>query len=157
MTVALFVYLLAIGCWLGGIVFFSFVTAPSVFGSGLPLSEAGKVISTIFPRYYIFGYVTGGIAAALSLYFAAIRQARLAWGLTALLLAVALGITVYAGAVVRPRLDAIRTVAEEQSPDPARKAEFDRLHSLSVYLNGTVLLLNLAALAGTVGALGSRG
>jgi hypothetical protein len=157
MMIALFVYLLSLACWLGGIVFFSFFTAPAVFGSGIPLPEAGKVISTIFPRYYLLGYVAGIVALLLALYFTAARPVRLAWGATAIFLAVALGLTFYAGAIVRPQVDAIRTVAEESTPDPARKAEFDRLHRLSVYLNGAALLLNLAALAGTAGALTPRG
>jgi len=157
MTIALFFYLLSLACWLGGVVFFSFFTAPAVFGSGIPLPEAGKVISTIFPRYYLLGYVAGTIAVVLAVYFMAVRGSWAAWGLTSLFLVVALGLTFYAGTVVRPQVDAIRTVNEEPNPDPARKAEFDRLHRLSVYLNGAVLLLNLAAVAGTAGALGPRG
>ena len=157
MIIALFVYLLSLACWLGSIVFFSFFTAPAVFGSGIPLPEAGKVVSTIFPRYYLLGYIVGMVALVVALYFSFARPARWAWGVTAIFLAFALGLTFYAGAVVRPRVDAIRTVAEESNPDPARKAEFDRLHRLSVYLNGAALLLNLAALAGTAGALTARG
>ncbi|HUY26201.1 MAG TPA: DUF4149 domain-containing protein [Candidatus Binataceae bacterium] len=150
--IALFVYLLAISCWLGAIVFFSFFTAPAVFGQ-LPIAEAGKVVHAIFPRYYALGYVAGAIALALAIYFTAVRDSRLWWGLCAGTLALALGLTFYAGAVVRPRVDALRGVSEEQSPDPARKAEFDHLHHLSVYLNGAVLLLDLAALAATAEAL----
>ena len=66
---------------------------------------------------------------------------------------IALGCTVYAGTVVRPRVDAIRGVSEEANPDPAIKAEFDNLHHLSVTLNGAVLLLDLVALFGTAAAL----
>jgi len=157
MTIAMFVYLLSLACWLGGVVFFSFFTAPAVFGSGIPLPDAGKVISTIFPRYYLLGYIAGSISVILALYFTTIRGSRAAWAVTAVLLAIALGLTFYAGMVVRPQVDAIRTVNEEANPDPARKAEFDRLHRLSVYLNGAVLLLNLAAVAGTAGALAPRG
>jgi Domain of unknown function (DUF4149) len=156
MLIAMFVYLLAIACWLGTIVFFSFVTAPAVF-TQLPIHEAGKVISTIFPRYYLVGYIAGIVGLAGAIYFTAVRGSRVWWGTTAVALAIALGLTFYAGAVVMPRVDAIRTVAEEQNPDPARKAEFDHLHRLSVYLNGAVLLLNLAALVGTAGALTPRG
>ena len=72
-------------------------------------------------------------------------------------LAIALGITFYAGTVILPRADAIRTVNEGENPDPAVKAEFDQLHHTSVILNGTVLLLNIAAIVGTAGALTSRG
>jgi len=152
MIIALFVYLLSIACWLGGIVFFSFFTAPAVF-TQLPIPEAGKVVSVIFPRYYILGYAAGSLAFVLAACFTAVKDARMWWGLTTLFLAVGLGLTFYAGVVVRPRVDAIRSVAEEQNPDPDRKAEFDRLHRLSVILNGCVLLLNLAATAGTAKAL----
>lgn len=154
--IALFVYLVAIACWLGGIVFFSFFTAPVIF-TQLPIAEAGKVVHTIFPRYYALGYVAGTIALALAIYFTAVRDSRLWWGLSVAALVLALGLTFYAGAVVRPRVDTIRSVAEERNPDPARKAEFDHLHHLSVYLNGAVLLLNLAALVATAEALTRRG
>jgi len=153
--IALFVYLVSITCWLGGIVFFSFFTAPAVFAQ-LPVAEAGKVVGAIFPRYYILGYIAGLISVALAIYFTATKSERMWWGLTALGLAAALGLTIYAGAVVRPQVVAIRTVAEEANPDPSRKAEFDRLHHLSVVLNGGVMLLILASIAGTAGALTPR-
>jgi hypothetical protein len=78
------------------------------------------------------------------------------WAIAVLALAIALGLTTYAGAVVRPRVDAIRTVTEEANPDPARRAEFDRLHHLSVMLNGAVILLNLGALLASTVALTPR-
>lgn len=154
--IALFVYLVAIACWLGGIVFFSFFTAPVIF-TQLPIADAGRVVHTIFPRYYALGYIAGTIALALAIYFTAVRDSRLWWGVSVAALVLALGLTLYAGAVVRPRVDAIRGVSEEHNPDPARKAEFDHLHHLSVYLNGAVLLLNLAAIAATAEALTRRG
>lgn len=67
------------------------------------------------------------------------------------------GLTLYAGVIVRPRVDAIRTVAEEPTPDPTRKAEFDRLHRTSVMLNGAVLLFDLLALAASAAALSRHG
>lgn len=156
MVIALFAYLVAQASWLGSIVFFSFVTAPTVFGS-LPRAEAGKVISAIFPRYYMVGYIAGTVCVMLAIYLMAVREPRLWWGAATFALALALGITFYAGTVILPRADSIRIVAEDPTPDPARKAEFDKLHRLSVILNGAVLLLNLAAIASTTGALTSRG
>ncbi len=156
MVIALFFFLVAMGCWLGGIVFFSFFTAPAIFGS-LPIEEAGKAISTIFPRYYMLGYVAGTISLMLAIYFTLVRDARLLWGGTALAIAIGVGLTFYAGTVVLPRADAIRIVSHQPNADPVRKAEFDKLHRLSVILNGSVLILNLAALAGTAGALTVRG
>jgi uncharacterized membrane protein len=156
MIAALFIYLLAIVCWLGAIIFFSAIVAPAIF-TQLPIAEAGKVIATIFPRYYLFGYIAGFVSLALAILFALARGPRGWWSGAAVALAIALALTLYAGQVVRPRVDAIRTVAEEQNPDPARKAEFDRLHHLSVVLNGAVLVLNLVALASTAAALSRHG
>jgi len=156
MILVLSIYLAALGCWLGGIVFFSFFTAPAVF-TVLPRPEAGQLISTIFPRYYMLGYVVGTISLLLVIYLTVARGPRIWWGATALALAIGLGITFYAGTIILPRADALRTVTEEPNPDPARKAEFDNLHRLSVILNGTVLLLNVAAIVGTSGALTARG
>ncbi len=156
MIIVLTIYLAALGCWLGGIVFFSFFTAPAVF-TILPRHEAGQLISAIFPRYYLLGYIVGTISLVLAIYFTAVRGPRVWWGGTTVALAIALGITFYAGTVILPRADALRAVTEDPNPDAARKAEFDKLHRTSVILNGTVLLLNLAAIVGTAGALTPRG
>jgi hypothetical protein len=156
MIAALFFYLLCLVCWLGGMVFFSIMVAPVIFAQ-LPITDAGKVVSALFPRYYLLGYIAGGIGLSLAIYLCVMRAPRLWWALAALALAVALGLTFYAGQVVRPKVDAIRSVAEETNPNPRRKAEFDRLHRLSVIINGVVILLNLGALLSSAAALTPRG
>jgi hypothetical protein len=156
MVIALFVYLLALVCWLGGMVFFTAIVAPVVF-KVLPIAEAGKLVSGIFPRFYILGYIAGVIGVVLAIYFAVERPPRLWWSLSAVALAAALGLTLYTGAIVRPQVDALRSVVEEQNPDPVRRAEFDRLHHLSVMLSGGVMLLNLVTLFTTAAALTPKG
>jgi hypothetical protein len=151
---ALFVYQFALGLWLGVMVFFSFIIAPVLF-TRLPVAEAGKVVAAIFPRYYLLISVLAVFAVALAIYFAVMRGGW--WNGAAVALAIAFALTLYAGFVVRPRIDAIRTVAEQEHPDPAQKSEFDRLHRLSVILNGSVMLLNVAALIAGAGALTPRG
>jgi hypothetical protein len=148
MVAVLFLYLLSLVCWLGGMVFFSALVAPVVF-KVLPLAEAGKLQAVLFPRYYLLGYICGVIGLIGAIYLCATRTPRVWWAMAAVALLIALGLTVYAGAVVRPRVDAIRTVSEEANPDPARRAEFDRLHHLSVLLNGAVMLLDVGALLAT--------
>lgn len=149
--VALFFYLLALVCWLGGMISFVFFTG-TLF-SRLPVADAGKVVNAIFPYYYMAGYVAGAIAVVLAIYFAVGGRGRGWWICSAVLLAGALALTVYAGAVVRPKIEAVRSVSEEANPDPARKAEFDALHKLSVQLNGAVMVLDLIALLSTAAAL----
>lgn len=152
MTLTLFIYLLSLVCWLGGMIFFSIFTAPVIFRV-LSRVDAGKVVSGIFLRYYWLGYIVGAIAFALALYFCLLRKERLWWLLAAIALVVGLVLTVYVGVVLRPRINAIHLVAEEENPDAARKAEFDRLYRLLVSLNGAVMVLNLLALLSTAAAL----
>src|ERR1700730_3656377 len=121
MILLIFIYLLALVCWLGSIIFFSFFTAPVVF-TVLARPDAGKVVSVIFPRYYILGYAAGGIAFAIAIYLLMANRGARGWWLAAVIaIGIALGCTLYAGTVVRPRVDAIRTVSEEANPDPALK------------------------------------
>ncbi|MGH7917142.1 MAG: DUF4149 domain-containing protein, partial [Candidatus Binataceae bacterium] len=150
--IALFFYLFSIVCWLGGMVFFTAMIAPVVF-QVLPVADAGKVVAGIFPRYYLLGYAAGAVSVALAILFAVAYAPRLWWSLAALALLIALGLTLYAGVVVRPHIDSIRGVTEETNPDPARRAEFDHLHRLSVMLNGGVMLLDILALLSTAAAL----
>jgi hypothetical protein len=152
MALTLFIYLLCIVGWLGGMIFFTIFTAPAVFAV-LSTTDAGKVVGAIFPRYYLLGYVTGVISTILAAYFAFGRGPRLWWSLAALALAAALGLTFYAGTTIRPRINAIRSVNVDPNPDPARKAEFDQLHRLSVLLNGGAMVLNLLALLSSAAAL----
>lgn len=149
--VALFLYLLALVCWLGGML--SFVLFTAMLFSRLPVADAGKVVSAIFPYYYLVGYVAGAIGLALAIYFAVAGRGRVWWICSAILLAGALGLTVYAGAVIRPKIEAVRAVTEEANPDPARRAEFDSLHKLSVQINGGVIFLDLLTLLATAAAL----
>ncbi len=109
MLIILSIYLIALACWLGGIVFFSFFTTRIVFAS-LPRAEAGVAIRALFPQYYMLGYVAGAVSLVLAIYITAVRTPRVWWGGTT-----------------------------------------------SVMLNGAVLLLNIAAIVGTAGALTARG
>jgi uncharacterized membrane protein len=152
MVITLFVYLLCVVCWLGGMIFFTIFTSPAVFAV-LAESDAGKVVSTIFPRYYLLGYATGTISFILAIYFAARNHPRHAWVIAAIAIGIALGLTVYAGAEIRPRISSLRAAHADPNAEPERKAEFDHLHRLSVALNGGVMVLNLVALLSTAAAL----
>lgn len=132
-------YLMALIVWLGEVVFFSFVGAPSVFRA-LPPAEAGRVVSTIFPIYYRIGYVCGAVLLIASVVVLMSASARGWWGLTAVLTAIMLGATLYAGVIVQPRAAALRPQIHDAAAPPTIKEEFDRLHRLAVQLNVVVLL-----------------
>ncbi|HVA39747.1 MAG TPA: DUF4149 domain-containing protein, partial [Candidatus Binataceae bacterium] len=93
MVAVLFIYLLSLVCWLGGMVFFSALVAPVVF-KVLPMAQAGKLQAVLFPRYYLLGYICGAIAVVLAIFLCATRAPRTWWAIAALALIVALGLTV---------------------------------------------------------------
>jgi uncharacterized membrane protein len=151
MTASLrFLHLLALGLWIGSVVFFSFVVAPGLFGA-LPRDAAGRAVSAIFPRYYAFGAACGVTALLSGLVLGA---RRVSWGrplvLELVLLALMTGIVLYSGRVVLPQASEARAAlaeAREATALDTAQARFDLLHRRSVLLNGTVLLLGLVAFA----------
>lgn len=144
------VHLLALGVWVGSVVFFSFFTAPTLFGV-LPRDLAGRAVSAIFPRYYALGAVCGAVALLSGLLLGA-RQPAFGRLLACeiVLLGLMTGIVVYAGRVVLPQAAQTRLSLPTLEGTPAfdgAKARFDSLHRRSVLLNGTVLILGVASTA----------
>ena len=121
--------------WLGSMVFFSFVVAPTVFRT-LGREAASPVIRALFPPYYLFAMIAGGTAVALCLAFRA--DLRITLPLSAGLI-----IVTYARQRILPAVDEARQRDDDET--------FGRLHRLSVQLNMTVMAL--LVLAGTVIAL----
>ena len=121
--------LTATGMWLGAMVFFASVVAPTVFGTLAPL-EAGQMIRRVFPKYYLFGLVCLTVALLASLVGPGWRTAAFT---------LLLGITAYARQILMPKVnrarDAMLEKNEEHSP------AFTRLHKLSVQLNGFEMLV----------------
>ncbi len=158
-TLLRFLEILALSIWVGGIVFLTFITAPSAFRM-LPPHDAGLLVGAMLTRLHLFGYfaallflgmrVIGALLTAPTESFSraslVVRPAVLAVLLMFLL-------TVIAQQGVRPRMDAARAemvatsgTVERAPKDSPLRAEFDRLHRISVRLEGAVLLLGLAAM-----------
>ena len=144
------VELMALAIWIGSIVFFSFVVAPSL-SSALPQEMFGRAVGAVFPRYYMVG---GACAAAALLSGAALwlGSGRRGWMPIAemTLLVLMAGATTWAGLVVLPEARGARerlyAAAAGPEQEAARRA-FDAVHRRSVMLNGGTLLMGLAALA----------
>ncbi len=152
-----FVYLLSLVVWVGGIIFFSFIVAPSTF-QAVPVEVAGRVVARIFPRYYLLGFVAG--LATLAAFLGLARMSG-QWGAlkiaNALLLTAMLGTGLYAGTVVERRANEVRQemegFADRAQVRPELRAEFGRLHRLAVILNGVVLVLGLVVVFVTAASL----
>lgn len=138
-----FLYLTSLIIWIGGIVFFSFITAPALFKS-LPPELAGKAVGAIFPKYYPLGTVSGFVALFCTI-FSAVKTGH--WAVfKMILLLTMITLTVYGSLVLHPRARAIK---EEMQSDTGStditllKKEFDHAHQVSVIYNGIVLFLGL--------------
>jgi hypothetical protein len=136
-----FVFVAAVGVWLGTVVCFSFLIVPTIHRVSAP-GDATRLLRRLFPRYYVAGIVCGFVALSV------VSLARSADTLSiADALRLALPVTgglvcsLVAQHVLLPRM------REAQDRQPERYA---RLHRVSAMLNSTVLALLLLAVAGAV-------
>ena len=135
---------MAILLWLGVMGFFAFVVAPAAF-TALDREAAGRLVSVVFPRYYLVGAALGG-CALIALVADRVRHVGQGdWLGTALVVAM-LVLTLYAWLAVLPAAHAAREAMRRGAPgaDPADALSFSRLHRLSTILNGTVMLAGVA-------------
>ncbi|MCO8256268.1 DUF4149 domain-containing protein [Haladaptatus sp. AB618] len=126
----------ALGIWLGSIVFFSFIGAPTTFD--VLDDDAGKVVNAIFPKYYAFGLGLGFVAFGA----AVIGNATGAFdGLVAAVLAI-VGVVLngYARWVLIPKMEA------------AGDDAFAQYHKQSIVLNGVTMLAVAGGIVAIVAA-----
>jgi hypothetical protein len=156
-----FLMLLSLVVWLGGLIFFAFVLAPTVFSPGLLPSRqmAGSIAGRSLDRLHCMAIVSGTVFLIASMLYSRIASGN-ARPLTArhVLIAMMLLLTVLSQFAISPKMHAIRAeagVIDDLPPDNPRRMEFDRLHMWSEKFEVAVLLLGLVALYGTAQALRS--
>lgn len=146
-TVLRFLQFLALGTWIGAIVFLSVVEAPGVFGILPNLDQAGSIVGYSLTRLHYIG-----IAAAVVYIIAGFGLAKASKWLTApaaILVLVMLALTLVSEFAVRPRMDTLRShmvSIAATPPENSLRAQFDRLHHVSVALEGSTLLIGIVAL-----------
>jgi hypothetical protein len=146
-----FLQMLALGGWIGAIVYFAAVVTVGAFAV-LPNQDlAGAIVG-----YTIRGLHDLGIVAAVIYLLAAVCLGR---SVAALARAAAIGVelmlvlTLISQRIVIPHMDALRaqmgSVQATAVANPLR-VQFDRLHGISVDLEVAILLIGLVALFLTV-------
>jgi Domain of unknown function (DUF4149) len=146
-----FLRVLALGAWIGAIVYFAAVVTVGAFAV-LPNQDlAGAIVG-----YTIRGLHDFGIVAAAIYLLAAIclRRSLKAFARPAVIgIVLMLTLTLASQRIVIPRMDALRarmgSVAATAAANPLR-VQFDHLHGISVDLEVAILLIGLAALYLTV-------
>jgi len=144
-----FLLLLALALWVGAMVFFSAVVAPTVF-QALDRPAAGKLLAELFPTYYRAGAACGALAlVAVLLLFLFDSGSRALRFLQIVLIVLMLAATLYAGWMLEPRIHELRTERTSASSKPQRDAAeslFQKLHLRSVRVNVGVMALGIAVL-----------
>lgn len=147
-----FLMLLSLVVWVGGILFFAFVVAPTVFHPGILPSRqlAGAVVSRSLGMLHWIGLASGFVFLVTSMIQSQVMSGVVAPLATRNLLVYAMIVlTLISMFGISTRMLALRNdmVFIDNIPhDDARRVEFNRLHEWSTRLGSTVLLLGLAVI-----------
>lgn len=142
-----FLMLLALVVWIGGIIFFAFVVAPSLFAV-LPTPElAGRVVSRDLSVVHWMGLISGAVFLLCSIAYNQIKHANARLFSSAHWLIISmLVLTAISQFGIIPRMHGIRAARTNGQNDSAQ-VEFQTLHRISVWIEGGVLVLGLVSVA----------
>jgi uncharacterized membrane protein len=152
MSILRFLMFLSLVVWVGGIVFFAFVLAPTVFHPGILPSRqlAGAVVSRSLGILHWMGLTCGVVFLTTSVIDSQVVNGVPAlFSVRNLLICAMILLTLISMFAISTRMLDLRNqmVFIDNVPhDDARRVEFNRLHVWSTRLESTVLLLGLAVI-----------
>jgi uncharacterized membrane protein YhhN len=153
-----FLMLLSLVAWIGGLMFFAFVLAPTVFAPGvLPNTHlAGNVVGRALGKLHWIAIVSAIIFLVSSLLYSRITEGTShVFAIRHILICLMLGLTMLSQFWIIPRMDTLRASVSDFAtvpPDNPARVQFDALHVWSTRVEGAVLLLGLIAIYLTAGA-----
>ena len=155
-----FLMLLSLICWIGGLIFFAFVLAPTAF-SVLPTTHlAGNVVGRALGKLHWIGLVSGIVFLASSLLYSRLTDGTAhVFAAQHVLLCLMLALTLISQFGIIPRMDVLRASLADVKSVPAdnpERVQFDGLHVWSTRVEGAVLLLGLVVVFLTARQLGLR-
>ena len=139
------------GVWLGGICLLSFVVAPGAFGILASRDQAGAIVGFTLGRLHFIGIGAGAIYLVAQFLRASQFPSAARVAAVAVLLMIVL--TAFSQFYIAAHMVDFRQQmgSIERTPaDSPLYLQFDRFHHISVWLEGAVLLIGLAALYLTV-------
>lgn len=150
MSVLRFFILLSLALWLGAILFFGAVLAPTVFRV-LPTREmAGSVVASSLARLHWIGIFSGILLAATSMAYSRLSiGAAQPFAARHIIVYLMIALTLISQFGISSRMNALRTemgVIDRLPLADARRIEFDRLHHWSTRAEIAVLAMGLVVL-----------
>jgi uncharacterized membrane protein len=153
--------LLSLAAWIGGLIFFAFVLAPTAF-QVLPNTHlAGNVVGRALGKLHWIAIVSGIVFLVSSLLYSRLTDGTAhVFAARHIVICLMLGLTLLSQFWIIPRMDTLRASVGDFAvvplTDPAR-VQFDALHVWSTRVEGAVLLLGLLAIYLTAAGFTSRG
>lgn len=157
MSILRYLMFLSLVLWIGGLIFFAFVLAPTAF-QVLPNTHlAGNVVGRALGKLHWIAIISGIVFLITSLLYSRLTggTAHL-FAMRHILIIVMLGLTLLSQFWIIPKMDTLRAsvgdFAQVPLTNPAR-VQFDMLHIWSTRVEGAVLILGLVAIYLTASAL----
>ena len=144
-----FLMLLSLVAWIGGLMFFAFVLAPTVFAPGvLPNTHlAGNIVGRALGKLHWIAIVCGLVYLVSSVFYSSVTQGSpRVFASRNLLIVMMLLLTMVSQFGIIPRMDTLRAQVSDFSAVPAdnpARVQFDALHVWSTRVESLVLLLGL--------------
>jgi len=142
-----FVRVLALGAWVGAIVYFAAVVTQGAFAVLSSRDEAGLLVGFTLGGLHLMGVIAAAVFVAASVALTKSLRAFVEPAVLGVILMAAL--TIASQDYVIPRMAVLRSqmgsVDATLASDP-RRAEFDKLHGVSVDIEGGVLIIGLISL-----------
>jgi hypothetical protein len=141
--------LFAMVAWVGGLGFFAFVVAPVAVHVLPSIHETGMLVGGTLRGLHWIGLVGGAIfyVATGLLWLRAGVSARSGFAIEMILTGVMMAVTFYSQFKILPAMEVDRALAggviETAPAGNAGRVDFERLHSLSVRLEGLVFFCGL--------------
>ena len=141
--------LLSLVTWIGGLIFFAFFLAPTVFAPGvLPNTHlAGNIVGRALGKLHWIAIVSGLIFLLSSLLYSRVTDGTAhVFAMRHVLIVLMLTLTLVSQFWIIPRMDTLRATVSDFATVPVDnpvRMQFDALHVWSTRLEGAVLLLGL--------------
>jgi uncharacterized membrane protein len=150
MSILRFLMLLSLVVWIGGLIFFAFVLAPTAF-QVLPNTHlAGNVVGRALGKLHWIAIIAGVVFLITSLLYSYLTQGTAhIFAMRHILICLMLALTLFSQFWIIPRMDTLRASVGDFANVPLnnpQRVQFDALHVWSTRVEGAVLLLGLVVI-----------
>jgi uncharacterized membrane protein len=142
-----YLMLLSLVVWIGGLIFFAFVLAPTAFQVLPDTHLAGNVVGRALGKLHWMAIFSGVIFLLSSLLYSRLSDGTAhVFALRHVLIILMLGLTLLSQFWIIPRMDTLRAQVGDFATVPLNnpaRVQFDALHVWSTRVEGAVLLFGL--------------